>query len=120
MKTQSVLIYCTHGTYGRDDDAYGALLQANTALARGFNVTLVLVDEGVLLVKKGQNPAKIGAVNNINELRDFIDLGGKLLLINESLEERGVSTNEIIEGSKIITFSDLINEIENTHLSLTF
>ena len=120
IKTQSVLVYCTHGTYGRDDDAYGALLQSNAALARGMNVTLVLVDDGVFLVKKGQNPAKIGAVNNTAELADFIDLGGKLLLIEESLEERGLSKNEIIEGSQIITFSNLIKEIENTQISLTF
>ena len=120
MKTNSMLIYCTHGTYGRDDDAYGALLQANHAVARGMDVTLVLVDDGVLLSKKGQNPSKIGLPNNLDEIIDFIELGGKLIVIKESLEERGVKNNELIEGVKVTPFLNIVDFIEKNDISLTF
>ena len=120
MKTSSLLIYCTHGTYGRDDDAYGALLQANHAVARGMNVTLVLVEDGVLLSKKNQNPLKIGLPNNLDEIKDFIELGGKLIVIKESLEERGVKDSEIIDGAKITPFEEIIDLIEQNEISLTF
>jgi predicted peroxiredoxin len=120
MKTSSLLIYCTHGTYGRDDDAYGALLQANHAVARGMNVTLVLVEDGVLLSKKGQNPSKIGLPNNLDEIKDFIELGGKLVVIKESIEERGVKVNELIEGTEITPFLDIVDLVEQNEISLTF
>ena len=55
MGLNSVLIYATHGTYGRDDDAYGTMLAANAALAKGMDVTLVLVDDGVAMATKGQD-----------------------------------------------------------------
>ena len=120
MKTSSLLVYCTHGTYGRDDDAYGALLQANHAVARGMDVTLVLVEDGVLLSKKGQNPSKIGLPNNLDEIKDFIERGGKLIVIKESLEERGVSNHEIIDGIEITPFEEIVDLIEQNEISLTF
>ena len=120
MKTRTLLIYCTHGTYGRDDDAYGALLQANHAVARGMDVALVLVEDGVLMSKTGQDPSKIGLPNNLDEIHDFIELGGKLVIIKESLEERGIQKNEIVTGAEIIPFLDLTDHIEQFELSLTF
>jgi sulfur relay (sulfurtransferase) DsrF/TusC family protein len=120
MKNHSILIYCTHGTYGRDDDTYGALLQANHTIARGMDVTLVLVEDGVLVSKKGQNPSKIGLPNNLNELTDLIELGGKLLVVNESLEQRGIRKEEIIDEAEIISFRDVVPLVENHDLSLTF
>lgn len=120
LKTRSLLIYCTHGTYGRDDDAYGAILQANTALARGMNVSFVLVDDGVLMAKKGQNPDKIGLPNNLKEIADFIDLGGRLIVIKESLKERGVAESELVDGVELMKFTHLNNLIEQHQISLTF
>ena len=120
MKTSSLLIYCTHGTYGRDDDAYGALLQANHAVARGMNIALVLVGDGVLLCKRGQDPSKIGFPNNLDEIKDFIELGGRLIVIKESLEERGIHNDEIIEGAEITPFLDIVDLIEKNEITLTF
>lgn len=120
MKTRSVLVYCTHGTYGRDDDTYGAVLQANHAVARGMTVTMVLIEDGVMMGMKKQNPGKIGLPNNVNELQDFLDLGGRLVIINESLKQRGILPEEIIDGAEIIPFLNLINIISQHDISLTF
>ena len=117
---KSLLINCTHGTYGRDDDAFGALLAANAALAKGMNVTLVLVEDGVSLVKKGQNPAKIGLPNNLAEITDFKELGGRLIAISESLEERGMLKDELVQGVEVVSVKDMISIIEKHSLSLTF
>ncbi|KYK25649.1 hypothetical protein AYK25_05090 [Thermoplasmatales archaeon SM1-50] len=120
MKTRSVIFYCTHGTYGRDDDAYGAALQVNHAVARGMKVTMVLVEDGVMMGMKQQNPGKIGLPNNINELQDFLELGGRLVIIKESLKQRGILPEEIIDGAEIIPFFDLIGIINQHDISLTF
>lgn len=120
MKEKSAIIFCTHGTYGRDDDIYGALLASNTALAKGMRVTLVLIEDGVLAAKKNQNPAKIGLINNLNELKDFVDLGGKLITEKISLEERGLTKNELLEESEIMALNDISKLVEEHDISLTF
>ena len=73
-----------------------------------------------MLSKKNQNPSKIGLPNNLDEIKDFIELGGKLIVIKESLEERGVKDSEIIDGAEIIPFLDIVDLIEKNEISLTF
>ena len=117
---KSVFIYCIHGSYGRDDDAYGALLVANAALAKGMRATLALVDDGVYMAKKGQNPGKIGLPNNLDELNDFTELGGRLIALQESLEERGIQRDELVDGAEVISMKDMVEIIEQHSHSLTF
>jgi predicted peroxiredoxin len=120
MKTRSVFIYCTSGTYGRDDDAYGAVLLANHAVARSMTVTMVLAEDGAVMGMKKQNPGKIGLPNNFTELQDFLELGGRLVIIKESLEQRGISKEEIIDGAEILPFLDIINVMDQHDISVTF
>lgn len=120
MNNHSLLIYCTHGTYGRDDDSYGAMLQANHALARGLKVTLILVEDGVLMSKNNQVSSKIGLPNNLNEIHDFIELGGTLHVIQESLEQRGLTPDEIVQEAIITPFTDITQLIQEHDFSLTF
>lgn len=113
-----VLLIVTQGTYGRDDEAYGALLAGNSILAKGMETTLVLLDDGVYMAKTGQQPQ--GMPSNLDELQDFIELGGTLLCIKESLEKRGLSKNELVSDAQIIPLTDLLPIIESHPLSLTF
>ena len=119
MKSTSLLIYTTHGTYGRDDDGYGALMAGNAALAMGLDATLLLVDDGVVMAKSGQNTTKIGLPNNLEDLQDFIDLGGKLFVVRECLEERGISDVELIGEAKVIGFTELPGIIQEHSTSIT-
>ena len=120
MKSETLLIYNTHGTYGRDDDAYGALLASNSALAKGLEVSLILVDDGACMAKANQDTAKIGLPNNLEDLQDFIDLDGALYVVKESLEERGIGNNELIENAQVISLADVPGLIEKHDVSLTF
>ena len=120
MKSQKLLIYNSHGTYGRDDDAYGALLASNGALAMGMEISLVLVDDGVCMAKANQNTGKIGLPNNLEDIQDLIDLEGALYVVNESLEERGIGKEELIDGAQVITLTDIPGLIEQHDISLTF
>lgn len=120
MVSGSMLIYATHGTYGRDDDAYGALLAANNALAKGFRVSLLLVEDGVCLAMSGQDPSRIGLPNNLDDLQDLMDLEGDLLVLRESMEERGIREEELIPEARTITLADLPGLIMTHDISLTF
>ena len=120
MKSDTILIICTHGTYGRHDDLYGALLTANAALAKGLLVTIFLVEEGVFACNKNQNPSKIGLPNNIDELNDFLELGGRLIIDKESIDERGIKRDDMIAGAEIIQIKNIDDVIKTHNVSLTF
>lgn len=120
MKSDTILIICIHGTYGRHDDLYGALLTANAALAKGLRVTIFFIEEGVFACNKNQNPLKIGLPNNIGELNDFLELGGRLIIDKTSIDERGIKINDMIDGAEIIQITDIDDIIKNHNVSLTF
>lgn len=120
MKSGKLLVYNTHGTYGRDDDAYGALLAANSALAKGFEVSMILIDDGTCMATAKQDSTKIGLPNNLEDLQDFIDLDGALYVVKESLEERGIAKEELVEEAQIIILADVPGIIEEHDISLTF
>ena len=120
MPARSILVQCGHGTYGRDDDAYGALLAANAALAKGLDVTLVLIDDGVLMAKLGQDPSGVGLPNNLDGINDLLELGGRLVVVGESLRERGLGKEDIVEGAQVLTLAQLVPLIEEHSVTLTF
>ena len=119
MTMTSLLIYNTHGTYGRDDDAFGALMAANSALAKGLGTTLLLVDDGVLMAKKGQDTGKIGLPNNLHDLQDFMDLDGRLVVTRECMEKRGISEDELFEGAEMVSLKDIPGILEDHTVSIT-
>ena len=119
MTNTSLLIYVTHGTYGRDDDGFGALMAANSALAKGIDTTIVLMDDGVAMAKSGQDTSRIGLPNNLDDLQDFLELDGRLIAVKECLEERGISLDELVENVEIIEFRDIGQIIEDHNVSIT-
>lgn len=116
----TLLILCTHGTYGRYDDTYGALQAANTSLAKGIHTTLLLLEDAVLMTKQHQNPNDIGLPNNLQELQDFIELGGTLKIHKESLTERALTQQDLIPQNQLITTQEIPTEINNHQIFLTF
>ena len=120
MKSGSLAVFCTHGTYGRNDDLYGALLLSNAALAKGLKVSLIMIEDGVYACKKNQDTNKIGYPNNLNELNDFIELGGEILVVDLSLNERGMSKDELLDSSKIVGLKTIEEIVGKNSISLTF
>ena len=120
MKSGSLAVFCTHGTYGRNDDLYGALLLSNAALAKGLKVSLIMIEDGVYACKKNQDTNKIGYPNNLNELNDFIELGGEILVDDLSLNERGMSKDELLDSSKIVGLKTIEEIVGKNSISLTF
>lgn len=116
----SVLFLITRGTYGRFDDAYGAILVANPALAKQQAVTMLLIGNGIYLAMKDQEPSDIFLPNNLPEISDFIELGGRILVDRRSMEKRGIGRDELIEDIELIEDGRLVTEIERHNVSLTF
>jgi sulfur relay (sulfurtransferase) DsrF/TusC family protein len=116
----SVLFMMTRGTYGRFDDVYGAILVANASLAKQQGATMILINDGIYLAMKGQEPARISLASNLPEISDFHELGGRLLAHRDSVHKRGVENSDLIDGVEFIDDDRIILEIERHSVSLTF
>jgi sulfur relay protein TusB/DsrH len=119
-KRKRTLISLSHGTYGHDDDAYGAMLVLNAILALGSQASLLLRDDGVYMALKGQDPNEIGLENNLKQLSDLIDLGGKIFVLGPSLEARGIERSELIDEITIIERTDLVKVLMEHELFISF
>jgi sulfur relay (sulfurtransferase) DsrF/TusC family protein len=116
----SVLLLLTRGTYGRFDDAYGAILVANAALAKQQNATLILIGNGIYFAMKDQDPSDIFLQSNLPEISDFLELGGRIFVHRESIEVRGVDKKELIDNLEMIEDVQIVTEIEKHNVTLTF
>jgi len=116
----SVLILLTRGTYGHWDDAFSAIQVGNAVLAVEEGATMLLLDDGVYFAVRDQDPSGIGITSNTSFIQDFIDLGGRMLALNTSLEKRGLAKEDLMEGVEVITPTQMAKEIAQRHVSVTF
>lgn len=119
-RRHSYLISVAHGTYGHNDDSYGALLVANGILARGWEADMLLREDGVYMALKGQDPNDIGLDNNLKHMADLVELGGTIYVLGPSLKERGLERDELIDGIEIIGPEDLLRIVDRHDFCLTF
>ncbi len=80
----------------------------------GIETHAVLIDDGVFVAKKGQNPSKIEMQKLEDAYKSLSDFGAKLYIHKESAEIRGVSQEETIEAEWIDTLrlKELINSVD--------
>lgn len=116
----SALIMLTRGTYGHWDDAFSAIQVGNAVLAVEEAATMLLVGDGVYFAVKGQDPSGIGFMNNIHFIQDFLDLGGRMVALNTSMQKRGLAQEELLDGVEVITPSQMAAEIARHSVSVTF
>jgi sulfur relay (sulfurtransferase) DsrF/TusC family protein len=80
-----------------------AVRHAGGALAEGLAVTLLLVDEGVLLACEGQDTAQTGFVSLSAALRNVMDKGATVALHDASAEMYGLlKSRHLLEGVSLI------------------
>jgi sulfur relay protein TusB/DsrH len=117
---RATLILLTRGTYGHHDDGFSAIQVGNAVLAEEERATLLLLDDGVYFAMKGQNPSSLGLPNNLRYVEDFLDLGGRILVLEDSLKKRGLSRGDLVDGVEIISYSRMVKEVESHQVSVTF
>lgn len=117
---RATLILLTRGTYGHHDDGFSAIQVGNAVLAEEEKATLLLLDDGVYFASRRQNPSPLGLPNNLRYIEDFLELGGRILVLKDSLKKRGLSQKDLAEGVDLITYAQMIKEIESHNVSVTF
>ena len=116
----SALILLTRGTYGHWDDAFSAIQVGNAVLAVEEGATMLLLDDGVYFAVRDQDPSGIGITSNTSFIEDFVDLGGRMLALGTSLEKRGLTKQDLMEGVEVITPTQMAREIAQHSTSVTF
>jgi uncharacterized protein len=102
-KEEKILYFCTHAG---DDPEKSAMpfVMAVAALAMDVKATLVLQGNGVYLARKGyvDNMLPPGGFPPLKKLvKDFIELGGKLLVCVPCIKERNISEEtDLIDGAQ--------------------
>ena len=93
---------------------YTMLRFAYTALLEGHKVNIFLVEDGIWVGHKGQNPA---TYDNVGKwLADVIEEGATVLVCGVCMRARGMSEEELMEGCKKTTmngFLDMCVEANN-------
>jgi tRNA 2-thiouridine synthesizing protein D len=104
IKTFTVVI--GNGAYSYERP-YTMLRFAYTALLEGHKINIFLVEDGVFVGKKGQNPS---TYDNVEKwIKDVLDEGAVIKACGVCIKARGVSAEELIEGIEITTMNGFVD-----------
>ena len=112
---ESLTVVLSSGPY-QSERAFTALRLVLTALVEGLKVNLFLIEDGVFVAKKGQNPKEFPNAGELLELA--MKEGANILTCGICAEERGMKEGDFIEGIKQGTMHDLIAWVKQTDRTL--
>ena len=95
----------------------GEGLRAAIALAgMDIETTIVLMDDAVFAALKGQAPDAIGTTSLDESIVNASEFGAKLVVHTESLQERGIRKDELLDVETIATgrIAELVHEVDAT------
>ena len=106
-KTFTIVI--ADGAY-TSERPYTMLRFAYTALLEGHKINIFLVEDGIFVGKKGQDPA---TYDNVGKwMKDVIEEGAKVLACGVCMRARGLTEEELISGISKTTMNGLVNMCE--------
>ncbi len=120
---QETIIYFATCAGENPEKASMPFVMALAALAMDIKATIVLQGNGVYLAKDEyrKNMLPGGGFPTIDKLmKDFIDLGGELLVCMPCIKERNIEESELTKGSKITAAGRLNLAIIKADAVLTY
>jgi len=106
--SKTITVVISSGPYTHER-SYTALRLALTALVEGFKVNIFLVEDGIFVAHRGQNPKEYA--NAQEWLQRTLDAGAKLRVCGVCCAGRGVTQEELIDGAEIVTMEGLVEWI---------
>jgi sulfur relay (sulfurtransferase) DsrF/TusC family protein len=125
--TKDILIIVRHGPYVGFQAAEG-LRHTNGAMSLGFRPIVVLVDDGVYLARADQNPGQSPWLALGETLEEIIGRGlyekkdapAEFYVENESLLQRGLAPEELVEDLEYIDHQKVSELMAAKPLQLIF
>jgi predicted peroxiredoxin len=118
---EKLVIMVTHGPE-EPELATIPFAMAGAAVASDVDVVMGFQGEGCLLVKKGVAEtvaapefAPLGGL-----LESIVELGGKLLVCSPCVKSRGLSEDDLVEGTEIVAAARFVAEVTSATNSLVY
>ena len=105
--------------YG-DINAAEAVRHAMGGAADELSVSLVLVDSGVLLARKGQDDTGTGFTNLEGVLKDCIDMGVEVYADKTSVREQHLEMADILNGVKVVNGAEIAEAVKEAKTTMIF
>jgi tRNA 2-thiouridine synthesizing protein D len=105
--------------YG-DINAAEALRHVMGGIDAELDISLILVDGGVLLAKKGQDQSGSGFTNLEKTLLVCINMEIKVCADQSSIEERHLELTDIVEGVEIVNSSEIAEILKIAENTIIF
>jgi uncharacterized protein involved in oxidation of intracellular sulfur len=105
--------------YG-DINAAEAVRHAIGAVSGNVSTTLILLDGGVELARKGQDASDTGFTDLADTLRGCVDMGIEVFADKLSVMERGMKEEDILDGVKAADESQLAAVLKQADASMIF
>jgi tRNA 2-thiouridine synthesizing protein D len=99
--------------------AFTGLRFATTCLIEGHKVNLFLIENGVYLAKKGQNPSS-DAPNLLEYLEELIKGNVEVKACVVCCKARGLSESDLISGVKIASINELVDWTATSDKTIVF
>ena len=125
--TKDILFVVRHGPYG-GFQAAEALRHANGSISLGYRPIVILVDDGVYLAREGQDPEQSQWLALSETFDEIIARGlyekkddpAEFYVEKESLLQRGIDLDDLVESLEPIDHSKVSELMSNYHLQLVF
>jgi sulfur relay (sulfurtransferase) DsrF/TusC family protein len=105
--------------YG-DINAAEAVRHALGAVSSDWKVSLIMVDGGVLLAKKGQDDTGTGFTNLESTLKDCVDMGIDVYADDVSLVEQSVKKDDLTDGIQVKDESEIALLLKSADKTMIF
>ncbi len=117
---KSLCIMITKPAFGMIHAAE-AIRLVNGALSYGHKVALVLVEDGILIAKKGQN-AEEGGWTSLSSLVEKLSTSAKITVLAdiEDAEELGITQNDLAHGVKLVELSKIASTLVSSDRTAIF
>lgn len=108
----AIIVSITQPPFGHEN-AFAGLYVGSASLSKGLDVMVLLLGDGVYNARKGQvDPLKnIFMPPTENQVQDIVDMGGRVVVENEALWERGIEPSELLEGVETMESSRIMEII---------
>lgn len=108
----SVLVIIDKASYGFED-AFSGFYVAIACLNRNMNTDILLTGDGVYAALENQEP--IGSVNypNVGELTYLIFPEGNIFVQQDSMVDRGIQKDDLVESAQVIDDEELYEIIRS-------
>ncbi|ABR55217.1 DsrE family protein [Methanococcus vannielii SB] len=103
--------------YGKER-AFSALRFALTALLEGTDVNIFLLEDGIFVAKRGQNPLNVP--NYLELLENVIEAGAVVKACGPCGKARGILEEDLVSGVKFGTMNDLTAFVRESDRNITF